>query len=139
MRRCEGDDHAVDTNVLIDVFAADARYLTNSLALLQQASKNGQLVVCEVVLAEVARYFSTLDQLLAIFDSLNIIREPIGDEGCFLAGRAFLQYRKAGGPRDRVLADFLIAGHAQTRCDRLLTRDRGFYRTYFQNLTLLVP
>jgi predicted nucleic acid-binding protein len=56
-----------------------------------------------------------------------------------MAGQIFRQYRQRGGKRDRVLADFLIAAHAKTRCSRLLTRDRGFYRSYFPKLTLIEP
>jgi predicted nucleic acid-binding protein len=55
------------------------------------------------------------------------------------AGAAWLAYRRAGGTRDRVIADFLIGAHASSAADRLLTRDRGFYRRYFEGLTVLDP
>ena len=130
---------AIDTNVLIDVLAADPRYLDKSLAALRTCAESGQLVVCEIILAEVARYFDSLEKLQQTFDQLNIMREPLGEVACFIAGQAFRAYRKQGGTRDRVLADFLIAAHAQTRCTRLLTRDRGFYRSYFPDLDILDP
>ncbi len=130
---------ALDSNVVIDIFADDARYAGASLAAVRDAGREGSLVVCEIVLAEIARYFDTLGQLTTVLDRLGVAREPIGEAGCFLAGAAFRRYRQRGGERDRVLADFLIAAHAQTRCAQLISRDRGFYRTYFPELRLIDP
>lgn len=56
-----------------------------------------------------------------------------------LSGSAWRAYRRQGGARQRVLADFLIGAHATLHADRLLTRDRGFYRPYFQGLAVIDP
>ena len=74
-----------------------------------------------------------------ILESLDIRFEAVDREIGFAAGRAFRVYRESGGTRARVLPDFLIGAHAQSRAGRLLSRDRGFYRTYFRKLTLLDP
>jgi hypothetical protein len=130
---------AVDSNVLIDVFADDVRYAARSLQALRACQAAGSLVVCEIVAAEVGRYFDSLDDLQRVFAALRIRVEPLGMEACFLAGQAFRAYRSRGGMRDRVLADFLIGAHARLHAARLVTRDRGFYRIHFTELNVLDP
>lgn len=130
---------AVDTNVLLDIFCDDPRHASASLRAAREASSEGSLVICEVVFAELSQPFSGLEKLRATLRALDVRVEPVGEEACFLAGRSFRQYRERGGKRDRMLADFLVGAHAVTRCARLLTRDRGYYRGYFPGLSVIGP
>ncbi len=75
----------------------------------------------------------------AAMDTLNIEFSPITEATALLAADAWRIYRKQGGKRERVVADFLIGAHAALQGDRLLTRDRGFYRKYFKSLSILDP
>jgi predicted nucleic acid-binding protein len=75
----------------------------------------------------------------AAMQELGIVYRPSSTESAALAGTAWRRYRDAGGPRSRLVADFLIGAHARTHADRLLTRDRGFYRRYFADLAVIDP
>ncbi|GEM_PF-6539971 len=70
---------------------------------------------------------------------LGVAFSPSGREAAGLVGDSWRGYRRRGGPRTCVVADFLIAAHAIVHADRLLTRDRGFYRTLFPRLTVMDP
>jgi predicted nucleic acid-binding protein len=72
-------------------------------------------------------------------DRLTIEFSPLDRQSCLYAGNAWKEYRKAGGSRQRMIADFLIGAHALGHASRLLTRDRGFYRKYFPGLAVLDP
>ena len=66
-------------------------------------------------------------------------REPIPYEAAFLAGKAYLAYRRRGGTRRSSLPDFFIGAHAAVSSYQLLTRDSARYRAYFPKLSLIAP
>jgi predicted nucleic acid-binding protein len=130
---------AVDTNILLDVFGADAKFGKPSSTALRRCFADGALVACEVVWAETAAVFPDEPGLLEAMKTLGIGFSPITFQTALQAGVTWRKYRKAGGKRARVVADFRIGAHAASQCDRLLTRDRGFYGTYFSGLKVLDP
>jgi predicted nucleic acid-binding protein len=130
---------AVDTSVLLDVFAADPTFGPASREALRGAIAEGHLVACEVVWAEVAGAFPSTPLLRESMSKLGIELVPMALDAAVAAGVAWKAYRRHGGKRTRVVADFLIGAHALAHAGRLLTRDRGFYRTYFRKLKLLDP
>ena len=125
---------AVDTSVLLDVFLADERHGLRSKDWLRAAYDAGALLVCDIVYAESVPAFGDHAPLDGALREINATPSPIDTSIAYEAGARWMQYRRAGGPRDRIITDFLIGAHAAATADRFLTRDRGFYTTYFPEL-----
>ncbi len=130
---------AVDSNVLIDVFLPDATFGPRSRRALTRCIADGALVACDVVWAEVSAAFPSVEAAGAAMRQLGVGFDPLSLDAAGLAGMKWRKYRRAKGRRDRLVPDFLVGAHAAARADRLLTRDRGFYRTYFGELRLIDP
>jgi len=130
---------AVDTSVLLDVLANDARFGTASLDALEAARLRGRLIVCPIVWAELRAFFDEDRTLAGALGSAGILFDPFDEPTASLAGAQWRSYRRSGGRRTRLVSDFLVGAHAQVRAGRLLTRDRGFYRRYFDALSITEP
>jgi predicted nucleic acid-binding protein len=130
---------ALDTNVLLDLFKPDPSFGPASSQAIRRCLAEGALVACEVVWAEIAGEFRDSTLARRAMDRLGVGFSPLGEAASLRAGDAWRAYRRRGGTRERVVADFLIGAHALANAERLLTRDRGFYRTYFKSLRVLDP
>ena len=131
---------AVDTSVLLDVLGADPHFGVRSREALRAAYHGGALVACSVVWAEVRAWFPDDESCADSLRVLGIRFDPLRPEAATLAGRLWKAHcARKGTDRRRVVADFLIGAHAQVQADTLLTRDRGFYRTYFARLRVDDP
>ena len=130
---------AVDTNVLIDVFGADPKFGPASAAVLRRCSREGRLVACDVVWAEAVSVFPSGLVAVDLMGQLGVEFDAVGHAAAVMAGDAWRAYRERGGKRTRLVADFIVGAHAAAQADRLFTRDRGFYRTYFAGVDVLDP
>lgn len=130
---------AIDTSVILDILTASPHYLPFSQAHLRKARTEGKLIVCPLVWGELRPFFDSHADLEKVMDKMSINFDDFGKEAAARAGESWSRYRKAKGPRQRLLTDFMVGAHALTKADRLLTRDRGFYRAYFKKLTILEP
>jgi predicted nucleic acid-binding protein len=128
---------AIDTTILLDILRPNPDFVDCSLALVETKAATERLVVCEIVYAELAANFAIQQQLDALLAHIPAQVEQIGRAASFAAGRAWRDYRNAGGTRERILPDFMIGAHAQQQARMLLSRDRGFYQTYFAALEVI--
>ena len=154
---------AVDTNVLFDLLGGAPGAASAARQALLSVLSSGPVVICPVVYAELAAGFAHQDELTQFIQDLPLRVEDFSADALFQAAAAWKRYalrrgqqvqcpqcgRQApiscpscGAPlgwRQHIIADFLIGGHASCQADRLLTRDTGYYRTYFPTLLLVVP
>jgi predicted nucleic acid-binding protein len=143
---------AVDTNVLLDILIPNAAYAKSSLEVLEIMADQGSLVISEMVFAELASQFPSLEGLKTFLDETDITLVSSTDQALYessLAWKKYLEDRKKNQKcphcekiipgRTHIISDFIIGGHAQKCANQLITRDRGFYRTYFHSLKIIDP
>lgn len=131
---------ALDSNVLIDLLGEETRFTAPSVAALDAARMKGALVICPVVAAEISSHFASPESMQDNLLAMGITVDEMSIATLHLAGTTFVCYRqRSARPKDRMLADFVVGAHALHRADALLTRDRGYYRTYFPKLRVIDP
>ena len=129
----------VDSNVLLDVLTEDPTWAGWSIGALTQALDAGRVVVNPIVYAEVSVGFDQIEDLDDALPTSQFVRQPLPYPAGFVAGKAFLAYRRRGGSRPTPLPDFYIGAHAAVSGYRLLTRDASRYRTYFAGIDVVAP
>jgi len=133
---------AIDTNVLVALWDKDPSLSLAAQTALEAAFNRGGLVVSAPVFAELMAAPGRTEGFVSSFleDTGIAVEWDLGEGVWRSAGRAFQHYaerrRKQRDPGNRrILADFLIGAHAQTRSYRLLTLDERLYKAAFPTLT----
>ena len=129
----------VDSNVLLDVLTEDKVWFAWSSRELSRAADEGPLFINAVIYPEVSVRFSRIEDLDDALPGADYERLALPWEAAFLAGKAFLDYRRNRGTRTSALPDFFIGAHAAVARLQLLTRDPSRYRTYFPTVALATP
>jgi hypothetical protein len=154
---------AVDTNILLDILIPNTAHVESSLSYLMSIGVDDELIISEVVYAELGSQFLSSRDLNSFLLNTSIRVVPSNENSLFEASTAWKKYSErkkdilvcpACGKRQKVtcdfckeiiayrqhiLSDFLIGAHAKIHADKFITRDRGFYRTYFHDLNILTP
>jgi predicted nucleic acid-binding protein len=129
----------VDSNVLLDLLTKDATWSAWSATALEQCANEGPLYINPLIYAEVSIGFNRIEEVEEALPETTFRRLPLPSEAAFLAGKAFLHYRRQGGSRRSPLPDFFIGAHAAVANLRLLTRDASRHRTYFPTVQISAP
>jgi len=128
----------VDTSVLLDILAPSA-WREWSEEQLEKAAGEGDLAINQVIYAEVATAFASQGRFERTLQGVGLVRLGLPWAASWLVARAFLEYRRQGGPRTTPLPDFFIGAHAAATGLRLLTRDPRRVRAYFPEVELIAP
>lgn len=129
----------VDSNVILDIATEDDVWCDWSSEALEKAANGSALVINPIIYAEISIAYSRIEDLEGVVPPQAFRREALSYEAGFLAGKAFLTYRRRGGTRRSPLPDFYVGAHAAIAGYRLLTRDDNRYRSYFPSVQLIAP
>lgn len=131
---------AIDSSALIDVLTDDPVFGEASSAKLQSALERDDVVICDVVLAEIATKIEPVEDLLDALAELRVNFSGTSEQAALRAGIMQRRFRERGGKRNaRVVSDFIVGAHALLQCNALITRDQGFFRDYFKGLKIINP
>ena len=129
----------VDSNIILDVFLDDPNWAEWSVSKLEKFSTITKLFINPIVYSEVSIGFKRIEEMESAMNRSGFQMLEIPKEALFLAGKAFLKYRKNRGTKRSPLPDFYIGAQAAIFDMDLITRDVPRYRTYFPSVRLISP
>ncbi len=125
----------IDADILVDILGTPNQFTGASMNTLDDARAAGSVVIAPDAAVALTLYLDSLGQMQVLMEEMEMRIIPHTFESIHLAGRVWIDYRRRSSkPKDRVLTDFLIGSHALDFVDALISRDQGYFRTYFLKL-----
>jgi predicted nucleic acid-binding protein len=129
----------VDSNVILDVFLNDVKWADWSESKLEELSDHASLYLNSIIYSEISIGFNLIEDLESAISKAGFQLLEIPKEALFLAGKAYLKYKRRQGIKKTPLPDFFIGAQAAVLNLDLLTRDASRYQTYFPTVRLIAP
>jgi len=129
----------VDSNIVLDVFLNDPKWADWSESKLDEYDQLGILYINSIVYAEISIGFKRIEDLESAIAKAGLRMLEIPKEALFLAGKAYLKYKKRKGIKKTPLPDFFIGAQAAVQNLDLITRDISRYQSYFPTVKLITP
>jgi len=129
----------IDSCIVTDLANPGSAWFEWSASTLERLDRNNTMVINPIIYAGCSVGFARIEEVEALFETLGFAMKPVPREALFLAGKAFLQYKKRKGEKGNVLPDFFIGAHAAVSGYSLMSRDKGRFCTYFPSVELIIP
>lgn len=129
----------VDSCVITDLADPGGDWYEWSAATLEGLDADNVFVINQIIYSECSIGYETIEEVERLITGLAFQYRDVPREALFLAGKAFVKYRRRRGLKSNVLPDFFIGAHAAVEDFRLLTRDKGRFSTYFPTVELILP
>ncbi len=129
----------VDSNVILDVFLDDLKWADWSESKLEEHSEHTSLYINSIIYSEISIGFKLIEDLESAISKAGFRLLEIPKEALFLAGKAYIKYKRRKGVKRAPLPDFFIGAQAAVLNLELLTRDVSRYRSYFPTVKLISP
>ena len=129
----------VDSNIVLDVFLNDPKWADWSESKLDEYDQLGILYINSIVYSEISIGFKRIEDLESAIAKASLQMLEIPKEALFLAGKAYLKYKKRKGTKRTPLPDFFIGAQAAVQNLDLITRDVSRYQSYFPTVKLITP
>ncbi len=129
----------IDSCIVTDLVNPESTWFEWSASTLERLDNNNSMVINSIIYAECSVGFTRIEEVESLFQTLDFTMKAIPKDALFLAGKAFLQYKKRKGEKGNVLPDFFISAHAAVSGYTLISRDKGRFSTYFPSVQLITP